>query len=151
MLNIRVLAVVWSVVIIQTASAQSNQHACTTSATAGTYSVACSGWTTGSGGALVPVKQLGVATGDRSGFWTGATTINIAGQVVIPKATVSGQSVVNSDCTGTLTYNKGTSTEVNITFVVNPRTDEILGITTDQGSVISCELKRMSNNPGQPR
>ena len=145
-----VITAICIVILAEVASAQSN-HACTNSATAGKYSVACSGWTTGPGGSLVPIKQVGVATGDRSGFWTGATTINIAGQTIIPNATVSGQAVVNADCTGTITYNKGTPSELNINFVVNPKTDEILGLTTDKGSVISCELKRMSNSTGQQK
>jgi hypothetical protein len=98
---------------------------------------------------LVPIKQVGVATGDASGFWTGATTINIAGQIIIPRATVSGQAILNPDCTGSIAYNKGTPSEVNINFVVNPTTKEILGVTTDKGSVISCELKRMSNGHGK--
>ena len=92
-----------------------------------------------------------MATGDTNGFWTGATTINIAGQAILPKATVSGQAILNPDCTGTITYNKGTASEVNINFVVNPRTGETLGLTTDKGSVTSCELKRMSNGRAQDK
>lgn len=146
-----VLTVVCNGMLVTAASAQSTPHACTTSAIAGTYSVACSGWTAGAGGSLVPIKEVGIVTGDPSGFWTGATTINIAGQTIIPKATISGQAVMNPDCTGTITYNKGTPSEININFVVNPKTDEILGLTTDLGSVISCELKRMSNSREQQK
>jgi len=97
----------------------------------------------------VPIKQLGIVTGDATGFWTGSTTINIAGQSIVPKATVSGQATLDPDCTGTVTYNKGTPAEININFVVNAATNEILGLTTDKGSVMSCELKRMSSSNGR--
>ena len=145
------LAIVAGAALLPAAYAQGNPNACTSSATAGTYSVACSGWTVGMAGALVPTKQVGIATGDASGFWTGATTIHIAGQPLIPKASVTGQATLSPDCTGAITYNKGTPTEVNITFVVNPNTEEIFGLVTDQGSVISCVLKRMSNGHGKDK
>ncbi len=45
----------------------------------------------------------------------------------------------------------GASSEVNISFVVNPKTNEILGLTTDKGTVMSCELKRMSNGRGSDK
>jgi len=97
----------------------------------------------------VPIRQLGIATGDATGYWTGFATINIAGQSIVPKATVTGQATLDPDCSGSITYNKGTASEININFVVNAATNEILGITTDKGSVMSCELKRMSSGNGK--
>jgi hypothetical protein len=116
---------------------------CSPPMVAGTYTVTCSGWTAaGPGGALVPVMQVGTAFGDEDGNWSGSTVVNIGGQVIIPDAKVSGKAIVNSDCTGSVTYNKGTPSELNISFVVNPRTQETHGLVVDKGSVISCVLKR---------
>jgi hypothetical protein len=63
---------------------------------------------------------------------------------------VAGQATVKSDCTGSITYNSSTLNPVNITFVVNLKTEEIFGLVTDKGSVISCVLKRMTNGRGAP-
>ena len=51
------LTIVCTMVLVPAASAQAKANACTIPATAGTYSVACSGWTAGPGGGLVPIKQ----------------------------------------------------------------------------------------------
>jgi hypothetical protein len=149
--NARALTLLAAVALIPVTFAQGNSNTCSNSNTAGTYSVVCDGWTVPTAGApLVPIKQVGIATGDASGNWSGATTINIAGQTVIPDAKVTGQGTVNSDCTGSITYNKGTPNPINITFVVNLKTEEIFGLVTDKGSVISCVLKRMTNGRGAP-
>ena len=121
------------------------QGTCTNAAAAGTYTFTCSGFTAaGPGGSLLPIMQVGVATGDADGNWSGTSTINIGGLTVIPGAQVTGKTSVNPDCTGTITYNKGTATELNITYVVNPKTDELFGLITDKGTVTSCVLKRIS-------
>jgi len=121
-------------------------EACTNATAAGTYSVTCTGWTAaGPNGSLVPIKQVGVATGDRDGNFTGSTTINVGGQLVIPNFPANGKATVAPDCTGNVTYNKGTPAELNITFVVNPAAKELHGLVTDKGSVVSCTLKRMTN------
>ena len=121
------------------------QGICTNNSAAGTYSVTCSGFTA-AGGSLVPIMQVGVATGDADGNWSGTVTINIGGQTVIPASSVTGKTTVKPDCTGTITYNKGTPTELNISYVMNPRTDETFGLVTDKGTVVSCVLKRISFN-----
>jgi hypothetical protein len=126
------------------AQGQGGTNACTNAAVAGTYSVACSGFTAlAAAGPLVPMMQVGIATGDADGNWSGTVTINIGGQVVIAASKVTGKANLNSDCTGTITYNKGTATELNISYVVNPRTDETFGLVTDKGTVVSCVLKRI--------
>jgi hypothetical protein len=122
------------------------QGLCTNATAAGTYSVTCSGFTAVPGGPLVPIMQVGVATGDADGNWSGSVTTNIGGQTVIPASSVTGKTTVNPDCTGTITYNKGTPTELNISYVVNPKTDETFGLVTDKGTVVSCVLKRISFN-----
>jgi hypothetical protein len=121
------------------------QGSCTNAGAVGTYSFTCSGWiAAGSGGSLVPIMEVGVATGDADGNWSGTATVNIGGQTVIPGAKLTGKTTVNPDCTGTITYNKGTSTELNISYVVNPKTDQLFGLITDKGTVASCVLKRIT-------
>jgi hypothetical protein len=123
------------------------QGTCTNAAAAGTYSFTCSGWTAaGPGGSLLPIMQVGIATGDSDGNWSGTATINIGGATMIPGAKLTGTTTVNPDCTGTITYNKGTATELNISYVVNPKTDQLFGLITDKGTVASCVLKRISFN-----
>ena len=132
------------VVFTSMASAQGNPNACTNSAVAGTYTLACSGWTAaGPGGSLVPIMQVGVVTSDSDGNWSGTATINIGGQAVIPGAKVTGKTTVNSDCTGSITYNKGTPSELNVSYVANPRAEQLNGLITDKGTVASCVLQRI--------
>ena len=126
------------------AQAQGGPNACTNAGVAGTYTVTCSGYTAaGPAGSFVPMMQVGFATGDADGNWSGSVTINIGGQTVIPSSKVTGKASLNPDCTGTITYNKGTPTEVNISYVVNTKTDETFGLVTDKGTVVSCVLKRV--------
>jgi hypothetical protein len=121
------------------------QGVCTNAGAAGTYSVTCSGFTAaGPTASLVPMMQVGIAAGDADGNWSGTVATNIGGQTVIPSAKVTGKTTVNPDCTGTITYNKGTPTELNITYVMNPKTGEIFGLVTDKGTVVSCVLRLIS-------
>jgi hypothetical protein len=117
---------------------------CTPATAAGHYTVTCTGWTSVNGAPLTPIHQVGIVTGDSDGTFTGFTAINIGGQVIIGKAPVSGKATINPDCTGQITYNKGTPGELNITFVINPLTKETSGMIIDKGSVVSCTLKSMT-------
>ena len=140
--RVSVAAIIGLMMLAFNAFAQPGQY-CSASSAAGTYTVTCSGWTAaGPNGALVPMMQVGTATSDAEGNWTGSTVVNIGGQVVIPDAKVSGKAVVKPDCTGNVTYNKGTPGELNISFVVNG--NEIHGMVTDKGTVAACVLKLVS-------
>jgi hypothetical protein len=131
------------VVFTTTAYAQSGP-ACTNNAIAGTYSFTCSGWiAAGPSGPFLPMMQVGVATGDAAGNWSGVGTVNVGGQT-IPNASLIGKTNVNSDCTGNIVYNKGTAAELNINYVANLKTDQIFGLVINPGTVASCTLNRMS-------
>jgi hypothetical protein len=134
-----------AVVFTPAAYGQSAQAACSNATAAGTYSVVCNGWTW-VGTTLLPIMQVAVATGDVFGNWTGTGTINIGGQQVITGAQVTGTSVTKPDCTGTVVYNKGTPSEMNIAAVTNPNTGQIFGLVTDKGTVMSCVLQRMASD-----
>jgi hypothetical protein len=121
-----------------------NGQFCSAASSAGTYSLNCSGWTAaGPNGTLVPIMEVGIATGDPDGNWTGSGVVNIGGLAVISD-TKTGKATTKSDCTGNVTYNKGTPGEVNITFVVNG--NEMYGLVTDKGTVMSCTLKLISKH-----
>lgn len=59
-----------------------------------------------------------------------------------------GQSIVNSDCTGQITYNKGTPQELDINFLILHDGKELRGMLQNPGSAVQCDLIRMdaSNN-----
>jgi len=119
--------------------------ACTNNAVSGTYTTTCSGWTSaGPAGPLVPMMPVGIATADADGNWASFTSINIAGQTVIPKASVTGKTNINPDCTGNMVYNKGTASELNINYVANLKTNEIFGLVINPGMVASCKLQLAS-------
>jgi hypothetical protein len=131
-------------------------QACTAANSAGTYSVVCNGTTTDpvTGAKNVPTNQVGIPVGDKSGNYTGFTAIDINGNT-LGVGTVSGKATVNPDCTGKITYsavlhpvaNPNVSVPlppINISFVINPARNEIYGMVTDPGNVVSCTLKSMS-------
>jgi hypothetical protein len=72
-------------------------------------------------------------------------TISLGG--VILNQTVVGTPVLNSDCTGTITYtqtiNGQPAPPLNIAFVVSHGGDKIDGLSVDAGSVFSCHLTRL--------
>ena len=55
----------------------------------------------------------------------------------------AGQSTVNADCTGQVTYNKGTLTELDINFLVLDNGRELRGMLQNAGSAVQCDLIRM--------
>ncbi len=139
------IVMIMTPVVVFTPVTYAQGPACTNRAIAGTYSFTCNGWTpAGPGGSLVPMMEVGVATGDASGHWSGAATVNIGGQTIIPNAILTGQTEVNSNCSGNIVYNQGEPTELNINYVANLKTDEIFGLILNGGTVASCELRRMS-------
>ena len=79
------LMIVSAAMVLAPAHAQGGPNACTNAGVAGTYTVTCSGFTAaGPAASLVPMMQVGLATGDADGNWSGTVTINIGGQTVIP-------------------------------------------------------------------
>ena len=116
------------------AQGQGGPNACTNAAVAGTYTVTCSGFTAaGSGGSLVPIMQVDLPQATPTATGQVLSLSISAVKTVIPASNVTGKANLNSDCTGTITYNKGTPTELNISYVVNPRTDETFGLVTERG------------------
>jgi hypothetical protein len=98
---------------------------------------------------MVPARQLGTVYGDETGTFraTGITT-SLGGLIV--GGSVVGTAKLNKDCTGTITYaqtiNGQPGPPINITFVVSEEGNRIDGLIIDPGNVMSCVLKRISND-----
>jgi hypothetical protein len=120
-----------------------NRAACTNDMTAGTYMVSCAGFVTPvPNGPAVPFTGIATVIGDASGFFISTNAMNMIGGFPVA-STLSGQATTNPDCTGKITYNKGTPGEMNITFVVISNGDEMRGMIVDKGTNVACQLIRM--------
>ena len=103
MTSTRLLLIASLAIALSTSAAfAQNGQFCSTASAAGTYSVTCSGWTAaGPNGTLVAIIQVGIASGDADGNWTGSTVVNIGGQAVVPDAKVrqiGGQARLHWKC-----------------------------------------------------
>lgn len=134
----------------------------TTKSTAGTYSVICEGFLTFPNPfppvsnppsfQFAPAKALGMATANRSGHFTGSTTLSVGGFAVVTQ-TVSGTETVNPDGTGTITYSTtidgNPGPPLDISFLVTEHGDRIDGLATDPGTVFACVLRRISRDAAE--
>ena len=121
---------------------QYNRPWCSNDTVAGTYVVSCEGFITPvANGPSFPMTVLGTVTGDSSGNFSGIATNMVAGAMTT--APVAGPAQVNSDCTGKITYNKGTPGEMNVQFVVLSNGYEMRGMVVDKGANVSCHLIRI--------
>lgn len=50
---------------------------------------------------------------------------------------------MNPDCTGQITYNQGTPSELDINFLVLNEGKELRGMLQNSGSDVQCDLIRM--------
>ena len=123
---------------------------CTNSTTVGRYIYMCEGYIslTGSASSLLPARQLGTVTGDDNGTFRGTGTTNVGGLAMT--GTVEGTQKLNKDCTGTISYTQSINGQpgppLNITYVVSEQGNRIDGLPTDQGQVLACVLRRISND-----
>ena len=120
------------------------QNKCTFQTTHARYATTCQGFVSlAAGDPLTPFSLLGTCTGDANGFFTCTGTQSFDGTVV--PAVDDGQSVVNPDCTGEITYNKGTSGELDINFLILDDGRELRGMLQNAGSAVQCDLIRMDS------
>ena len=127
------------------ASSAAAQNKCTFHTTHARYGTTCQGFvSTAPGNPLAPFSLLGTCTGDANGFFKCNGTQSFDGTVL--PALDEGQSVVNSDCTGQITYNKGTPQELDINFLILHDGRELRGMLQNAGTAVQCDLIRM--DPG---
>ena len=118
---------------------------CSVRTTHARYGTTCQGFvSTGAGQPLAPFSLLGTCTGDANGFFTCQGTQSFGGFVV--PAQDAGQGVVNPDCTGQITYNPGTPTELDINFLVLDDGKELRGMLQNTGTAVQCDLIRMDKD-----
>jgi hypothetical protein len=125
-----------------------NTAACTPATIRGVYSVSCSGWISPAAGApQVPATMSGIGKGD----WTGTVVssgvkLSLGGGQLDTAA--RGTSVVNSDCTGTITYQQTIAGQpgppLNIVFHILDDGNEMRGMVVDQGATMVCNLRLMN-------
>jgi hypothetical protein len=132
----------WFVLIVCTllASSAAAQNKCTFHTTHARYGTTCQGFVS-TGGPLAPFSLLGTCTGDANGFFKCNGTQSFDGTVV--PAVDEGQSIVNPDCTGQITYNKGTPQELDINFLILQDGRELRGMLQNAGTAVQCDLIRM--------
>jgi len=125
------------------ATSAAAQNKCTFHTTNARYGTICQGFvSTAPGTPLTPFSLLGTCTGDANGFFTCNGTQSFDGTVV--PAVDQGQSIVNSDCTGQITYNKGTTGELDINFLILHEGKELRGMLQNAGTAVQCDLIKMS-------
>jgi hypothetical protein len=133
----------WFVLIVCTLlSSAAAQNKCTFHTTHARYGTTCQGFvSTAPGNPLAPFSLLGTCTGDANGFFKCRGTQSFDGTVV--PAVDKGQSIVNPDCTGQITYNKGTKQELDINFLILHDGRELRGMLQNAGTAVQCDLIRM--------
>lgn len=134
----------WFVLVVYTllASSATAQNKCTFQTTHARYGTTCQGFvSTAPGSPLAPFSLLGTCTGDANGFFKCNGTQSFDGTVV--PAVDEGQSIVNPDCIGQITYNKGTPQELDINFLILQDGQELRGMLQNAGTAVQCDLIRM--------
>jgi len=140
----------WFLLIVCTllASSAAAQNKCTFLTTHARYGTTCQGFVSTTPGApLAPFSLLGTCTGDANGFFNCSGTQSFDG-IVVP-AVDAGQSIVNPDCTGQVTYNKGTPGELDINFLILDDGRELRGMLQNAGTAVQCDLIRMGARADQ--
>ena len=122
-------------------------QACSNHTTKGTYGFVCSGFISPAPGvAQVPFSALGTVSATLAGVFTGAAKASVGGTIV--DWSVVGTQKLNSDCTGTITYdqkfNGQPGGQININYHVLDNGKEIRGMPVDQGTSIICNLRQMT-------
>jgi len=124
------------------ASSAAAQNKCTVHTTNARYGTTCQGFvSTAPGTPLAPFSLLGTCTGDANGFFKCTGTQSFDGTVV--PAVDEGQSIVNSDCTGQVTYNKGTPGELTSTSSSCTTAKNFAACCRMRGRRFQCDLIRM--------
>ena len=90
--------------------------------------------------------MIGVCKSDPQGVFNCTSKVSLGGAIV--DQTVIGTAVVNSDCTGTISYDQKINGQpvpkLNIVFHVLDDGKELRGMAVDAGTTLSCNLRLMS-------
>ena len=134
-------------ILIVSAWAPAWGQTCSNHTTHGTYGFVCSGFISPAPSApQVPFSALGSVTASFGGVFTGGAQTSIGGTIL--NWSVTGTQNLNSDCTGTITYdqkfNGQPAGQINISYHVLDNGNEIRGMPIDPGTNIICSLRLIS-------
>jgi hypothetical protein len=113
---------------------------CSNATLKGSFSHTGSGSVTAPPPLAGPFAGVGTDTFDGNGNISGNATVSINGNIV-PLAE-TGTYKVNPDCTGTFTVVFSTGGTTTVSFVITDSGNEIQGICTDPGTIISHTFRR---------
>lgn len=134
-----------------------NAPRCSNKMIAGTYGFTCSGIAPTSPGATttIPISLIGIVKSDGTGRFLGPATASFGGYVMNEYLTTeNGQkSQLDPDCAGTIEYQMYTGDPnvadsahlgaLPIQFVVTEDGNQINGMPTTPGYVVTCQLTRI--------
>lgn len=139
------------------AIAQKAPSRCSNRMIAGTYGFTCSGIAPTAPGATttIPIALIGIVKSDGQGTFYGPATANFGGYMMEEYLTTDGgqKSELAPDCSGTIEYQMYTGDPnavdssylgpLPIRFVVVDDGNEINGMPTAPGYVVTCRLTRI--------
>ena len=134
-------------VLVSAAPMWAQSGACSTQTIRGSYALTCTGLVSPAANApQVPFSAIGTITTTWSGNVVGGAKVSLGGAILDQAA--SGTAVVNSDCTGSVSYdqklNGQPAPKLNTVFHVLDDGKEIRGMAVDPGSTLSCNLRLIS-------
>ena len=123
------------------------ETACDATALNGAYSFKLNGYVYDRQGYSYFLAGVGVATADGAGNVSGTETMSFDGSIVKRKFT--GTYAINSDCTGSFTFNYGDSSVFHADVVVTNDAKEVSVVQTDSGFIYSGEWKKQKTTQTQ--
>ena len=139
--------IVASTALLCLSGMQLSAQVCSENTMRGRYGVLCSGYMAPAPGAdLVPAKILATCTSTATGQKSCQGTLSLGGMVMSQVAT--GQLSVGPDCVGNISYTQTINGEpgpnLNLRVIIMDGGKHAKAISTDQGTVLSCEAERLS-------
>ena len=120
--------------------AKAQSKGCSNATLKGSFSHRGSGSVTAPPPLAGPFAGVGTDTFDGNGNITGSATVSINGNIV--PLTETGTYKVNPDCTGTFTVAFSTGGTTTVSFVITDSENEVQGICTDPGTIITHIFRR---------
>ena len=121
-------------------TAKAESKGCSNASLKGSFSHRGSGSVTTPPPLAGPFAGVGADTFDGNGNMTGTATVSINGNIV--PVIETGAYNVNADCTGTFTVVFSTGGTTTVSFVITDGGNEIQGICTDPGTIITHIFRR---------
>lgn len=120
--------------------AKAESKGCSNASLKGSFSHRGSGSTTTPPALAGPFAGVGTDTFDGNGNISGSAIVSINGNIVPVNET--GTYKVNADCTGTFTVAFSTGGTTTVFFVITDGGNEIQGVCTDPGTIITHIFRR---------